>query len=1117
MSNKNIRLNITADTSKAKKQIEDLKRDFGNGKLEFGKTGEKYKDSQDFSNGLNELSGVLTEFNTNVKDLSATLREFVKQNTSNRKDGTSTSSIDGRDLRERQKLSREQERLNKRELKDKERLLREQQKLRSKDSQEQSRQLAQRAKEEAKKKQDQQKALDEYGNKVTKTASLIFASMNLKSYGSNAMATAQSNNVTSMGTYGRLGIYGKDFAKGTKDAYKIGAGLGYNATDTIGLQDQLLRNTGFSTKDKLDTDTTALQRFSKAYGLDTNESMPMYSELVKRGGLGPGQAEEMSKVISTSIAKQGMEGRESEQVKAINQIFDVITSGKINVTSQDLKTSASLLDTLGKQNAALKGEKGAQLLSKGQNLFDTSNYTKLKLFGYGLDGNVGLKGLLATQRRMAKGWSDPENLEYLRKTVPMLSGGSLDSDVANIFLQTQAGFNVLETDEFLNLLKNNNSEEIYNKYSNSNTTDQEAILQNIQGSKTNAREVHQIRKEEALNSAGNGLINAASGPNAMYDSMPTGMRVAGDIGGNILGGVVNGIFMGKALKGIGGLAKVLKGGEGEVISSGIKSGIFSKGLGSLKGSSVLGNLTSSGAGSSSGKLAELLPKVGKVGVALPAVIGGVQATRSFIKGDKEKGSEQLGRGLGTTGGMLAGAKLGGAAGSLIAPGLGTAAGVLGGAIVGGIGGFLGGKVGKGTYKLFSKKGSKDQEYATTTTDGTVQYGGSKKENELLAWKERLLKKEEEIFDNFLNQNKESKKESKENPNDSKNEEPSVDKFYGDTLLGNDSSSDKNNVVGNVLESLTGKPAPTKATDSKNAVEAAAGDFLGKVSAKYEVGGKRGDAISHTKGDYGGASYGIPQFSATTGSAKAFVNSLKGTPYEQYFKDAGVPGSKGFDNAWKAAYKLNPDDFTKKQQEYAFNNFASPFINKVKKQKGVDLNSTRALQELAFSTSVQFGGGSLGLRALGDINSGMNEKDIINTSFATKRNNVGSFFKSSSKQIQNSLKNNRFRTEEQDMLALLGQAPIKSYAIGTDKVDKDQLAFIHKDEAVLNKFDANEYRQQGSSQGGTINLNFNINGAGTSQENLTETIQNAVKQALQRLGLNNGGQVNLSKSYYRYQN
>ena len=1099
MSNKNIRLNITADTSKAKKQIEDLKRDFGNGKLEFGKTGEKYKDSQDFSTGLNELSGVLTEFNTSVKDLSVTLREFVKQNTSNKKDGTSTSSIDGKDLRERQKLSREQERLNKKELKDKEKLLREQQKLREKEAKEQARQLKEKAKEEAKKKKEQQKALDEYGDKVTKTASLIFASMNLKSYGSNAMATAQSNNLTSMGTYGRLGIYGKDFARGTKDAYKIGAGLGYNATDTIGLQDQLLRNTGFSTKDKLDTDTVAIQRFSKAYNLDTNESMPMYSELVKRGGLGPGQAEEMSKVISTSIAKQGMEGRESEQVKAVNQIFDVITSGKINVTSQDLKTSAGLLDALGKQNAALKGEKGAQLLSKAQGIFDTSDYTKLRMFGYGLDGNVGLKGLLATQRRMAKGWSDPENLEYLRKTVPMLSGGSLDSDVANIFLQTQAGFNVLETDEFLNLLKNNNSEEIYNKYSNSNTADQEAILQNIQGSKTNAREVHQIRKEEALNSAGNGLITTTSVPNAMYDSMPTGMRVAGDIGGNILGGAVQGIFMGKALKGIGGLAKVLKGGEGEVISSGIKSGIFSKGLGSLKGSSVLGNLTSSGAGSSSGKLAELLPKVGKVGVALPAVIGGVQATRSFIKGDKEKGSEQLGRGLGTTGGMIAGAKLGGAAGSLIAPGLGTAAGVIGGAVVGGIGGFLGGKVGKGTYKLFSKKGSNNQEDVTTATEGTLQYGGTKKENELLAWKERLLKKEEEIFDNFLNQNKESRKESKENPNDSKNEEPSVDKFYGDTLLGNDSSSDKNNVVGNYYESLTGKPAPSISSSDSSSIldikqipgidklpketQAELNKIIGKLSSKKQKFVKEvlpGAIESYNK-------YGV--FPSVTLGQGALESNWGNSGLTQKYNNAfGIKASKGWTG--KVA-NMGTAEYGKNGRYNIKANFrAYDDINQSVLDHGEFLQkNARYKNNGVFNAK----------------NSQEQIKAIAKAGYATDPNYANSTYKL--------MESNGFV----DIDKILAKSSIKSYAIGTDKVDKDQLAFIHKDEAVLNKFDANEYRQQGSSQGGTINLNFNINGAGTSQENLTETIQNAVKQALQRLGLNNGGQVNLSKSYYRYQN
>lgn len=1103
MSNKNIRLNITADTSKAKKQIEDLKRDFGNGKLEFGKTGEKYKDSQDFSSGLNELSGVLTEINTNFKDLSTTLREFVKQNTSNNKNNKRPKISDEekarrKELKEQEKLAKDKEKQLAKELKAKEKLAKEQQRLQEKEAKEQAKLIAQKAKEEAKKKKEQQIALDEYGNKVSKTASLIFASMNLKSYGSNAMNTAQSNNVTSMSTYGRLGIYGKDFAKGTKDAYKIGAGLGYNATDTIGLQDQLLRNTGFSTKDKLDTDTVALQRFSKAYNLDTNESMPMYSELVKRGGLGPGQAEEMSKVISTSIAKQGMEGRESEQVKAINQIFDVITSGKINVTSQDLKTSAGLLDALGKQNAALKGEKGAQFLSKASSGLNY-DYKTLRMAGYGKNGNVGPEAAFETMKLLDEGFSNPELIKNIKESLPEMTGGEPNSVFAKYGLMDTLHLNATEAEEFNKLLNNNDIDAITSKYDNSSTSDQESILQNIEGSKTNAREVHQIRKEEALNSAGNGLIAAASGPNAMYDSMPTGMRVAGDIGGNILGGAVQGIFMSKALKGIGNYAKVLKGGESEVISSGIKSGIFSKGLGSLKGSSVLGNLTPSGAGSSSGKLAELLPKVGKVGVALPAVIGGVQATRSFIKGDKEKGSEQLGRGLGTTGGMIAGAKLGGAVGSFVAPGLGTAAGVIGGAVVGGIGGFLGGKVGKGTYKLFSKKGSKNQEDVTTTTDGTVQYGGSKKENELLAWKERLLKKEEEIFDNFLNQNKESKKESKENPNDSKNEEPSVDKFYGDTLLGNNSSSDKNNVVGNVLESLTGKPAPSISSSDSSSVldikqipgidklpketQAELNKIIGNLSSKKQKLVKEilpGAIESYNK-------YGIFP-SVTLGQAALESNWGNSGLTQKYNNAFGIKASKGWTG--KVA-RMGTAEYGKNGRYNTKANFrAYDDINQSVLDHGEFLQkNARYKNNGVFSAK----------------NSQEQIKAIAKAGYATDPNYANSTYKL--------MESNGFV----DIDKILAKSSIKSYAIGTDKVDKDQLAFIHKDEAVLNKFDANEYRQQGSSQGGTINLNFNINGAGTSQENLTETIQNAVKQALQRLGLNNGGQVNLSKSYYRYQN
>lgn len=1036
MSNKNIKLKITADTQDAKKEIEELNKKLGNGKFKFkGKSDKKSgKSEEQISNSdyLESLSDDFKGLNKNLQSLDRNLKNFLK-NFEKQGDKGSNNTTGS----------------TKPEVKSPER------------------------KPNVKPEVEKGSSLD----KISKLIGAAITGSGVKSYLSNGMNVAQNNNVRSMDTFARLGIYGNKFEKGTKEAYKVGSSLGFNASETISLQDQLLRNTGFTDKNKLDSDTTAFQRFSKAYGVDTSESIPMYSEFVKRGGFGPGQAEEMSKVISTSISKQGMEGRESEQVKAINQIFDVITSGKINVTSQDLKASAGLLDALGKQNSALKGEKGAELLSKSQGLFDTNDYTKLRLFGYGLDGNVGLKGLLATERRMAKGWSDPENLKYLRKTVPMYSGGSLDSDVANIFLQHQAGFNVLETDEFLNLLKNNNSEEIYKKYNNTNTLEQDKILENVQDSRTNKREQYEVAKEQASNTAGNASLNALGKPNDLFTALPSGIGAATSLGGTFLKGIFAQRLLKTTFQGLSGL------GKGAKVTENIAPNFF-KDTNILKGMPGLEKVGS---------------KVGKVGVALPAIIGGVQATKSFMKGDKEKGSEELGRGLGTTGGIIAGAKLGGTAGSLVAPGLGTAAGVLGGAVVGGIGGFLGGKIGKGTYKLFSKKNSNVLDDVPINSEDPTLYSDNKKENELLAWKERLLKKEEEIFDNFLNQNKESKKESKENPNESKNEEPSVDKFYGDSILKKDSSSNKNNVVGNVLESLTGKPAPSiSGSDSSSVLDikqipgidklpketqAELNKIIGKLSSKKQKFVKEvlpGAIESYNK-------YGV--FPSVTLGQGALESNWGNSGLTRKYNNAfGIKASKGWTG--KVA-NMGTAEYGKNGRYNIKANFrAYDDINQSVLDHGEFLQkNSRYKNNGVFSAK----------------NSQEQIKAIAKAGYATDPNYANSTYKL--------MESNGFV----DIDKILAKSSIKSYAIGTDKVDKDQLAFIHKDEAVLNKFDADEYRQQGSSQGGTINLNFNINGAGTSQENLTETIQNAIKQAIQRLGFNNGGQVNLSKSYYRYQN
>ena len=199
-----------------------------------------------------------------------------------------------------------------------------------------------------------------------------------------------------------------------------------------------------------------------------------------------------------------------------------------------------------------------------------------------------------------------------------------------------------------------------------------------------------------------------------------------------------------------------------------------------------------------------------------------------------------------------------------------------------------------------------------------------------------------------------------------------------------------------------------------------GGKLGFISAKYETGGYDGGLVSSGSGDYGGISYGIPQFSTTTGSANNFVKWLKSAYPDMgsYFGSA-TAGSAEFGNAWKTVYQKFGDKFSNAQTSYAYSQFVQPLVNLAKQKTGVDYTRSSALKELIFSTAIQFGGGSLGLRALGNVNSGMSDTDIINASYDTKIANYKSFFKSSSASVQESVRN-RFVNERNDVLALVGK-------------------------------------------------------------------------------------------------
>lgn len=214
-------------------------------------------------------------------------------------------------------------------------------------------------------------------------------------------------------------------------------------------------------------------------------------------------------------------------------------------------------------------------------------------------------------------------------------------------------------------------------------------------------------------------------------------------------------------------------------------------------------------------------------------------------------------------------------------------------------------------------------------------------------------------------------------------------------------------------------APSVSYKAETAVKPQGSNRVGFISSKYEVGGWNPGRVSSGAGDYGGVSYGIPQFSTTTGSADKFVSWMKQvSPGMGKAFGNSRAGSQEFSNAWKAVNQQYGDQFGELQTAYAYQNFVQPLVNLAKQKTGIDYTRSPALKELVYSTAIQFGGGSLGLAALGNVRADMSDRDVVNASYDKKINNVGSFFKSSSKAVQNSVKN-RFANERNDVLSLLG--------------------------------------------------------------------------------------------------
>ncbi len=194
------------------------------------------------------------------------------------------------------------------------------------------------------------------------------------------------------------------------------------------------------------------------------------------------------------------------------------------------------------------------------------------------------------------------------------------------------------------------------------------------------------------------------------------------------------------------------------------------------------------------------------------------------------------------------------------------------------------------------------------------------------------------------------------------------------------------------------------------------EITGNVSGFFESGGRGVKTVSTGKGDNGGVSYGKHQLASNNGSMALFLESPFGAPYRAQFSGL-KPGTAAFTSVYTKIANETPTAFERDQFQYIAASHYDPQAAKLKAE-GINVDDRHvAVRECVFSVAVQYGRNtSIIIKALGSNFRG-SDKDFIEKVQDYRGATVNTYFKSSSQQTRDSVKN-RSQQEKQMLLKLL---------------------------------------------------------------------------------------------------
>jgi murein DD-endopeptidase MepM/ murein hydrolase activator NlpD len=199
-----------------------------------------------------------------------------------------------------------------------------------------------------------------------------------------------------------------------------------------------------------------------------------------------------------------------------------------------------------------------------------------------------------------------------------------------------------------------------------------------------------------------------------------------------------------------------------------------------------------------------------------------------------------------------------------------------------------------------------------------------------------------------------------------------------------------------------------------------GHELGKLSAKFETGGRGAGTVSGGVGDPGGVSYGSYQLASKLHRPEEFL-AAEGKPFAAEFA-GGKSGTPAFSTVWKAIALREPATFQTAQHAYIKRTHYDVQVAKVLAATGVDLNARGdAVRDATWSTAVQHGPTTdVIVKAL--AGGKPDDRTLLNAIYA-ERGRKGADgklvrFSKASQAVQNGVAQ-RFRDELKDALAMLG--------------------------------------------------------------------------------------------------